>query len=337
MGARAARSEGARSPGLAACARTALRQSFFRMTCAAGSHDVIDRTLPWLPRIDLAREPEFSLGPLKVRPSRREVEVGDVCQVLQPRIMQVLVALAHPSSEVVSQDELISRCWAGLSVGEDAVARGISQLRRVAAAWAEPPFQIETIPGVGYRMTPTAAAASTETASRRTRLGWTTLIGTVIVAAITVAAVVTLQPWRQAGAARSAMQPPSIAVLGFQSSRGTPEERGLAAALQGRVVDALSKYNLTVISAAPNAGALGGKFTPADYTLIARVTACLATAISRSRNALTLLPKRVCWDAPWFISGPTQRGANELSTAPPCVPDDWFPGRLCRQHRLIGS
>ena len=111
--------------------------------------NVLDRTLPWLPRIDLSREPEFSLGELRVRPSRREVEAGELRLALQPRVMQVLVALAHPSSDVVSQDELISRCWGGLTVGEDAVARCISQLRRAAASWPEPPFQIETIPGVG--------------------------------------------------------------------------------------------------------------------------------------------------------------------------------------------
>ena len=93
----------------------------------------IDRTFQ--PRIDLAREADFAMGPLKVRPSRREIEGGGDRKVLQRRVMQVLVALAHPSAEVVSQDELISRCWGGLAVGEDAVGRCIGQLRRLAAQW----------------------------------------------------------------------------------------------------------------------------------------------------------------------------------------------------------
>ena len=117
----------------------------------------IDRT--FLPRIDLARERDFAVGVLAVRPSRREVEAEGVRCVLQRRVMQVLVALAHPSAEVVSQDELISRCWGGLAVGEDAVGRCIGQLRRVAAGWAEPPFEIVTIAGVGYRLSPAPASA----------------------------------------------------------------------------------------------------------------------------------------------------------------------------------
>ncbi|THD63011.1 winged helix-turn-helix domain-containing protein [Phenylobacterium sp.] len=110
-------------------------------------------------RIDLSQEPDFDLGALRVRPSRREVEGLGAAHVLQPRIMQVLVALAHPTAEVVSQDELVQRCWAGLAVGDDAIRRGIAELRRLAATWSEPPFKIMTVAGVGYRLEVTAAAA----------------------------------------------------------------------------------------------------------------------------------------------------------------------------------
>jgi DNA-binding winged helix-turn-helix (wHTH) protein/tetratricopeptide (TPR) repeat protein len=228
--------------------------------------NVIHRTVSWLPRIDLAREPQFSLGELKVRPSRREVETGEVRQVLQPRIMQVLVALAHPSSDVVSQDELISRCWGGLTVGEDAVARCISQLRRIAASWPEPPFQIETIPGVGYRMTPTAVAAQPSgTAApagappRQGRAPWLALAGAGILAVLAVTAILGLHPWPRA---RSTTPNPTIAVLGFQPVGAGAGEKALAAALQRRVADALSSYNVTVVSG-PGAGA--------DFTVDGRV------------------------------------------------------------------
>src|SRR6185437_287554 len=103
-------------------------------------------------RIDLARESDFSIGALRVRPSRRELEAHGVRRVLQRRVMQVLVALARSTTEVVSQQELIERCWGGLSVTDDAIGRCVAQLRRLAASWAEPPFVIETIAGVGYRL-----------------------------------------------------------------------------------------------------------------------------------------------------------------------------------------
>jgi DNA-binding winged helix-turn-helix (wHTH) protein len=83
-------------------------------------------------RIDLAREADFSIGTMQVRPSRREVEAGGVRRTLQRRVMQVLVALARSTNGVVSQQELILRCWSGLSVSDDAIVRCIGQLRRLA-------------------------------------------------------------------------------------------------------------------------------------------------------------------------------------------------------------
>ena len=46
--------------------------------------------------VDLAREPDFLLGKLKVCPSSREVVRGEEREVVEPRVMQVLVALARP-------------------------------------------------------------------------------------------------------------------------------------------------------------------------------------------------------------------------------------------------
>jgi DNA-binding winged helix-turn-helix (wHTH) protein len=228
--------------------------------------NVLDRTLPWLPRIDLAREPEFALGELRVRPSRREVEAGDTRLDLQPRVMQVLVALAHPSSDVVSQDELISRCWGGLTVGEDAVARCISQLRRTAASWPEPPFHIETIPGVGYRMTPTATglAPAGDTPAPAERLLWRRPRAWIAAGLACVAlsgAIFALHPWRAGRAAPSAPNP-TIAVLDFQPAGANAGEKAFAAALQRRVADALNSYNVTVMA---------GTGAGADFTVEGRV------------------------------------------------------------------
>src|SRR5262249_31998581 len=64
----------------------------------------------------------------------------------------VLVALAHARGSVVSQDDLVMRCWRGLSVTDDAIFRCISKLRKLASGYPDAPFAIETIPGVGYRL-----------------------------------------------------------------------------------------------------------------------------------------------------------------------------------------
>jgi DNA-binding winged helix-turn-helix (wHTH) protein len=110
-------------------------------------------------RVDLAREEDFILGDLKVSPSRRVVEAAGERRTLERRVMQVLVALAHPTWEVVSGQELVARCWGGLAVTDDAIHRCIRSLRRLAASWSEPPFEIETIHRIGYFLTPTVVVS----------------------------------------------------------------------------------------------------------------------------------------------------------------------------------
>src|SRR5262245_21542931 len=100
--------------------------------------------------IDLAREAEFALGAVRVRPASREVIVGGQTEIFEPRVLQVLVALAQRNGSVVSRDELSTRCWEGRAVGEDALNRCIGRIRRLAQASGE--FTVETIPRVGYRL-----------------------------------------------------------------------------------------------------------------------------------------------------------------------------------------
>ncbi|HZZ89664.1 MAG TPA: winged helix-turn-helix domain-containing protein, partial [Caulobacteraceae bacterium] len=120
-------------------------------------------------RIDLAREADFDIGPVQVHPARREVEVEGACRLLQPRVMQVLVALANSPHQVVSHQELIHRCWAGLSVSDDAVGRCIAQLRRLAASIADQPFEVATVAGVGYRLQLSAAGVERPKPERSAR------------------------------------------------------------------------------------------------------------------------------------------------------------------------
>jgi DNA-binding winged helix-turn-helix (wHTH) protein len=101
--------------------------------------------------VHLAREPHFRLGVLLIKPSLLEVSAGGRRQMLEPRVMQVLVALARAHGEVVTRDDLIAACWAGRIVGEDAINRCIARLRRLAERF-ECGYSIETVPRVGYRL-----------------------------------------------------------------------------------------------------------------------------------------------------------------------------------------
>jgi TolB-like protein/DNA-binding winged helix-turn-helix (wHTH) protein len=100
--------------------------------------------------IRLAQEAGFRLGRLEVRPATLEVEADGRREVLEPRVMQVLVALARKRPRVVSRDEMIELCWGGRFVGDDAIQRCVARLRKLAKACGD--FEIETVPRVGYRL-----------------------------------------------------------------------------------------------------------------------------------------------------------------------------------------
>lgn len=101
--------------------------------------------------MQLAHQAAFSLGALEVRPSTREVVTPDGREVLQPRVMQVLVALAAARGAVVSRDDLITACWDGRVVGEDAITLVMMKLRRLSER-SGGAFSVETVPRVGYRL-----------------------------------------------------------------------------------------------------------------------------------------------------------------------------------------
>jgi DNA-binding winged helix-turn-helix (wHTH) protein/tetratricopeptide (TPR) repeat protein len=104
-------------------------------------------------RIDLAHEPEFALGQLLVSPPRREVTGPDGQRhIVQHRVMQVLIALVRAKGSIVTRDELTASCWDGRIVGEDAINRVISQLRKLARTTGDEGLLIETLPKIGYRL-----------------------------------------------------------------------------------------------------------------------------------------------------------------------------------------
>jgi adenylate cyclase len=112
-------------------------------------------------RIELAREAPVRLGALGVEPALRRVANDDGREaILEPRVMQVLVALGRAGGRIVSRDELAMSCWHGVVVGEDALNRVIGRLRRVLDEVGDGAVQLETITKVGYRLVASGAAGA---------------------------------------------------------------------------------------------------------------------------------------------------------------------------------
>ena len=206
-------------------------------------------TAPAFAPIDLAREPDFSLGALKVRPSLRRVICNGREEAVQPRVMQVLVALARARGEVVSREELVETCWDGVVVGDDSITHSIAKVRQLADLGGAQAFDIQTIPRVGYRLR-AAATAETEITAPKTSRDFSRPPRTyaAIASGVFLLAVLTFAGWEYMRPGPGAREP-SIAVLPFKNLSSDRNAGYLAAGVQDEILTRLAKIgSLKVIS-----------------------------------------------------------------------------------------
>lgn len=149
--------------------------------------------------IALAYRADFELADATVRPSIRTVE-GPTCSVtLEPKVMRVLIAFAESGDAVLTRDDLVRDCWGGRVVGDDAVNRAVTVLRR-AVRDSGADFRIETIPRIGFRLVrgrdQEDENGPNKALSSRSRLSRRVMISTLAagVTAVSVGAF-----WRQIG------------------------------------------------------------------------------------------------------------------------------------------
>ena len=161
-------------------------------------------------RVELANEPEFFLGELKIKPAERLVIVNGEQRELQPRVMQVLIALAKARPQVVSRFRLFELCWDGRVVGDDALNRCILALRHLALGFTPHPFIIETVPRVGHRLLVPEEGnlAPAPSAGNSRRRAFITALALMLVVAAALLA------WQQRSVSP---EPASIAVLPFRT------------------------------------------------------------------------------------------------------------------------
>jgi len=117
---------------------------------------------------NLARAAEIRVGPLVIDPTLRRVSHDDGREAgLEPRVMQVLVALAQAEGRILKREQLLCACWPGVIVGDDALNRVIGRVRRLIETVAAGVLRLETITKVGYRLVRAAGAASAPAAPNR--------------------------------------------------------------------------------------------------------------------------------------------------------------------------
>ena len=93
---------------------------------------------------------DFVLGNVLIEPTRRRISSGDRRVVVEPRVMDLLVALAVQPGVVTSREALLAAAWPNVHVGYHALTRAVSEARKALRAVALNEVEIETVPSRGY-------------------------------------------------------------------------------------------------------------------------------------------------------------------------------------------
>jgi TolB-like protein/DNA-binding winged helix-turn-helix (wHTH) protein/Tfp pilus assembly protein PilF len=242
--------------------------------------------------VRLSAERDFVLADLEIRPSVSEAVRGGRSLHVEPRVMQVLVALVRAGGAVVSREDLIRRCWDGRIVGEDAINRCMSRLRALAEREdGTRSFHVETIARVGYRLQPDASVATKEAPAsvdaslpRRRRVALAAFAGLAIVA---IAATIAYGIASHGPAGSAAAAEPSIAVLPFQDLSADADAAYFAAAIQDEIVTRLAKIgSLKVVSRTSAVEAARTHGTLADIARTLGVANVLEGSVQRSGDTV---------------------------------------------------
>jgi DNA-binding winged helix-turn-helix (wHTH) protein/tetratricopeptide (TPR) repeat protein len=93
----------------------------------------------------------FRFGDWLVDPVANSIEGATGKRQLEPRMMEVLVALCGARGEIVSGDDLLEHCWGSALMGDGPLHKTVAQLRRALGDSASAPVYLETIRMRGYR------------------------------------------------------------------------------------------------------------------------------------------------------------------------------------------
>ncbi len=198
----------------------------------------------------------FRVGDWEVDPSLLEVRKGADTRHLEPRVMELLVYLAHHAGRTVSRDEFLDNVWHDRFVVEAVLTQGISQLRRLFEDDPKSPHYIQTVHSRGYRLVaavtwlestqPEEDAPSRRAATKDRRLRF--LIGGAATAVVALLAI--LATMNRPGAVEVSDGYSSIAVLPFENLSSSSDDY-LAAGITDMLTTDLAKIpELKVISLA---------------------------------------------------------------------------------------
>ena len=191
---------------------------------------------------------------------------------LEPKVIDLLIALAQHADQVVSREDLLAQVWSGVVVSEDVLTQGVIKLRKALGDNSKESVYIQTIPKRGYRLiapvtwleagsdaNPPHAGRPLEAPPRPARVLW--IIGAAALAAAALA--VTWQYSRDAPDANSVSArelaesitnsridtSPKVIIYPFKEVETDPFQTLLARGITARLITDLGRFpDVRVIS-----------------------------------------------------------------------------------------
>jgi DNA-binding winged helix-turn-helix (wHTH) protein len=96
--------------------------------------------------------PRLRVGDWLLDPAMNQISRRAKVERLEPKAVEVLVALAQRAGEVVTRETLLSEVWKGVTVSDDALTQSITKLRQALGDTSKESSYIQTISKRGYRL-----------------------------------------------------------------------------------------------------------------------------------------------------------------------------------------
>jgi len=94
----------------------------------------------------------LKVGDWLVDPALNQISSGSVVEHVEPKAIEVLLALCRRPGDVISRDQLLSEVWKGVTVSDDALTQSITKLRQALGDTSKEPSYIQTVSKRGYRL-----------------------------------------------------------------------------------------------------------------------------------------------------------------------------------------
>ena len=221
--------------------------------------------------------------------------------LLEPKALRLLLHLVERPGHLVRKQELLDAVWTDTAVGENALTRSVTLVRKALDDSSREPRFLETVPTVGYRflaevMTGAAQRAAEVVVSpgvlvqpevrRRSGVGRGVVRWVGIVA---VGAVVLAVGWRTAAARRARPALESIAVLPFENLSGDAGQEYFADGTTDELITELAQIpSLRVVSRTSVMGEKGGRKALRQIGAELGVDAVVEGSVARSGDRVRI-------------------------------------------------